>query len=236
MLKWLRAAALWLAVSMPMAFGATTLLADYVLETASAPGTAATVNLAGAPGGRVTFASIFPAGGTPVFYFITDGAQAEWAIGTFTAGSPNTLTRPGTVHNTAGTTSRLNFAGTVQVYNEVPAQWAAFFNANGDLIRDDGSAVLAGSPATFGYVILGPIVIQWGIASSVATHVVFSPAFSAAPYYVGATATGVTGFAQLFTINMNAESSTSADFIVADNAGNSASSAVPFQWIAVGPR
>ena len=94
---------------------------NFVLETASAPGTSATVNLAGAATGRRSFAQAFATGAT-VDYFMDDGTQAEWGKGLFTAGAPNTLARATVIKNTAGTTSRLNFTGTTRVYNEVPGE------------------------------------------------------------------------------------------------------------------
>jgi hypothetical protein len=57
-----------------------------------------------------------------------DGTQAEWGIGLFTSGAPNTLTRSTVIGNTAGTTVKLNFAGTVRVYNEVPASAVMYFD------------------------------------------------------------------------------------------------------------
>lgn len=94
---------------------------NFVLETTSAPGTSATVNLAGAPTGRRTFVAAFATGVT-VDYFMDDGTQAEWGKGLFTAGAPNTLARTTVIKNTAGTTARLNFTGTTRVYNEVPGE------------------------------------------------------------------------------------------------------------------
>lgn len=91
------------------------MLANMVQESASNPGTAATINLAGAVTGRRSFVSAF-GGGALVDYTIEDGTQWETGIGTVTAGSPNTLTRTTVVENSAGNTSRLNFTGTVRVY------------------------------------------------------------------------------------------------------------------------
>lgn len=93
-------------------------LADYVVETASNPGTG-TVFLAGAPTGRRSFMAALGAGGA--YYYITDGVQAEWGSGTVVAGTPNTLSRDTVLGNTAGTTAKLNFTGTVTVYNALPA-------------------------------------------------------------------------------------------------------------------
>lgn len=115
------------------------MLADFVLETANAPGTG-TINLAGAATDRRSFASAFSGGGS-VFYFIDDGAQAEWGTGTLTIGSPNTLSRDTVLGNTAGTTSRLNFAGAVRVFNEIPSGRAVVVDNSGVAVLPDGSPV-----------------------------------------------------------------------------------------------
>lgn len=115
---------------MPMPYAGP--LGNNVLETANAPGTAATINLGGAPSGWTGFVAAFGTGRT-VFYFITDGVQSEWGTGLVTAGSLNTLSR-GVAGNTQGTTQRLNFTGAVQVYNAIPAEWQPFFDvSNGTL-------------------------------------------------------------------------------------------------------
>jgi hypothetical protein len=90
------------------------MLANGVQETASAPGSATTINLAGPPTGRRGFLSAF-ATGAAVYYTMDDGTQFECGLGTVTAGSPNTLTRGTVLSNSSGTTSRLNFTGTTRV-------------------------------------------------------------------------------------------------------------------------
>jgi hypothetical protein len=90
------------------------MLANGVQETASAPGSATTINLAGPPTGRRGFLSAF-ASGAAVYYTMDDGTQFECGIGSVTAGSPNTLTRGTVLSNSSGTTSRLNFTGTTRV-------------------------------------------------------------------------------------------------------------------------
>ncbi len=109
-------------------------LADWVLETASNPGTNATVNLAGAVIGPFkSFASSF-ANGDKVFYTISDETAArETGVGTFTAGAPNSISRDTVTANTLGTTSRLNFIGAVFVWCSVPAAKAAYYDATGGL-------------------------------------------------------------------------------------------------------
>ena len=111
------------------------MLRNFVLEKANAPGTSSTVNLAGALTGRRAFVDEF-ASGAAALYFMDDGSQQEAGIGTFTAGSPNTLSRSTVLWNSSvGRTSpgRLNFAGSVLVYNAVPSERSLFLDANGRL-------------------------------------------------------------------------------------------------------
>src|SRR3954466_6784423 len=115
------------------------MLGNFILETANAPGTAATVNLAGASPGRRAFRSVF-ASGANCYYFITDGTQAEWGYGPLTQGTPDTLSRSTVIGNTAGTTARLNFAGAVQVYNDQPAEKRPYFDA-GDVLTTANRAI-----------------------------------------------------------------------------------------------
>jgi len=105
------------------------MLANFVLETASAPGTASPFNLAGAVTGRIRFRDAF-ATGAVAYYFMEDGTQGEWGQGTITHGSPDTLSRT-VIGNTAGTTAALNFASTTRVYCWVPAERAVYQNAAG---------------------------------------------------------------------------------------------------------
>lgn len=103
---------------------------DFVKETASAPGTSTTFNLGGATAPFVTFASVIANGATS-FYLMVDTSQAEWGIETLTHGSPNTLSRTTVLGNTAGTTAKLNFAGTTTVYCALPSLHTVWRNADG---------------------------------------------------------------------------------------------------------
>lgn len=98
------------------------MLKDFVEELANNPGSATTIQLAGAPAGRRPFVSAasFSSGET-VAYGIVSGAMFEYGIGTVTAGTPNTLSRTTVLGNSSGTTSRLNFTGACNVYNELPS-------------------------------------------------------------------------------------------------------------------
>lgn len=112
---------------------AASYLANFVYETTNAPGTASTINLAGTIAGRLSFAGAGFTSGAAVYYFLDDGTQAEWGSGSFTAGAPNQLTRTTVLGNTAGTTARLNFAGTTRVYCSLPAERAVFLDSSGNL-------------------------------------------------------------------------------------------------------
>lgn len=69
--------------------------------------------------------------GTQCFYFIDDGLQAEWGVGTVRYGTPpDTLSRDIVVGNTLQDINsptpppipRLNFTSAVDVYNEIPGE------------------------------------------------------------------------------------------------------------------
>jgi microcystin-dependent protein len=103
------------------------MLSDFVEEAANAPGTSLNVVLAGAAVDRVSWRQVYP-DGSPVFYFLDDGGQAEWGVGTFHAGTPNFISRDAVVNNTSGNTNRLNFQGSVRIYNEVPGERLPYIN------------------------------------------------------------------------------------------------------------
>lgn len=119
------------------------MLKDYILETSNAPGTTTTINLAGVVAGRKSFASSFSTGAV-LYYYMDDGTQAEYGQGTFTTGSPNTLTRTTVFGNTAGTTARLNFAGVTNVYNSLPASRVPYVDST-STVSVPGSFVLSGN-------------------------------------------------------------------------------------------
>jgi len=109
------------------------MLKNFVAETTNAPGTAVTVNLAGALAGRLTWKGAGYTSGQQGFYFMEDGTQYETGIGTLTHGAPDTWTRTAVINNSLGTTARLNFSGTTRIYNEVPAERWLWKNAAGGI-------------------------------------------------------------------------------------------------------
>lgn len=122
------------------------MLKSFVQQSASAPGTASSINLIAPPTDRVAFSAVF-ASGASVFYFMDDDTQAEWGWGAITAGTPDTLARTTVIGNTAGTTARLNFSGTVRVYNEVPGEWLCYLNSTG-FVSMPGPAIVPADPST----------------------------------------------------------------------------------------
>ncbi|WP_086898697.1 hypothetical protein, partial [Acetobacter senegalensis] len=100
--------------------------------TATAPGTGS-FTLNGPETARRSFSAAFPNGGT-VFYFADDGSSAEWGVGTLTIGTPSTLSRTTIIGTTSGSASALNFSGSVEVYNEIPAEYVPILEADGHLI------------------------------------------------------------------------------------------------------
>ncbi|KAA8383303.1 hypothetical protein FOH24_16535 [Acetobacter tropicalis] len=122
-------------------------LGNYVLETATAPGTGS-FTLNGPATARRSFSAAFPGGGS-VFYFADDGSSAEWGIGTLTIGTPSTLSRTTIIGTTSGGTSALNFAGGVEVYNEIPSEYLPIFGQDGSLILQKSLTVVG--PVHVGY-------------------------------------------------------------------------------------
>ena len=129
-------------------------IANYVAESASNPGTG-TVNLDGALQNRLAFVDAIGSGNN-TYYFITDGTQAEWGVGTVTSGTPNTLARTTVLGNSDGDTDEIDFTGTVTVYGAVPAERTValasgvagplFISADGVVIleSDDLAAIASG--------------------------------------------------------------------------------------------
>lgn len=146
------------------------MFAPFVKETASAPGTSTTINLAGTAVPFQSFTTAgFTNGSTIDGYILRDSGQAEWGWGTFNTGSPNTLSRTTVVGNTAGTTARLNFAGTTEVYcwpiKTLAATGAGTVDAFLADIRNLGS-VNGGAIGGFRNRILNPKFEVWQGGSS----------------------------------------------------------------------
>lgn len=126
-------------------------LSNYVLETATAPGTGS-FTLNGPETDRRSFSGAFPNGGS-VFYFADDGAGAEWGIGTLTVGTPSVLARTTILGNTANTRAALNFPGSVEVYNEIPAEFIPILNSDGSLSIKGNRVVVGIGGANANYIV-----------------------------------------------------------------------------------
>jgi hypothetical protein len=156
------------------------MLRNRIAETSTAPGTATTINLAGALTNRKTFASQFTTGAL-VYYVMDDGSQVETGYGTFTSGAPNTLSRTVVLWNSVvgrSSPTRLNFTGTTTVFCAVPAEKTILADQN-DLttlpggLTVPGVSTLAGggsfaaSYAANGYQKLpGGLIFQWARATT----------------------------------------------------------------------
>jgi hypothetical protein len=94
-----------------------------VLETANNPGSAATIPLAGAPTGYRSWLAAVGSGVREEYYAVGSDGLFEWGIGYPTAGAPNTWTRETVLGNSLGTTARVNFTGSVDVFSDIiPSQ------------------------------------------------------------------------------------------------------------------
>ena len=111
-------------------------LTNFVFETSNNPGTGAFI-LNGNPGDRRSFAMGFPNGGQ-VFYFADDGNMTEWGVGTLTLGNPNVLARTTIIGSNSGSLAPVNFTGSVEVYNSLPADRAVWKNEDGAVDTDGG--------------------------------------------------------------------------------------------------
>lgn len=121
-------------------------ISDFVCETALSPGTSSTVSLLGKAAGLpvMTFATAGIANGARIYFTITDGSSlSESCLGTFHTGTPNTVSRDTVVSNTAGSTARLNFTGTVFVFCFPPATKMAVLNET-DALTLPGALSAAG--------------------------------------------------------------------------------------------
>lgn len=106
----------------------TLAIATLVHETAFNPGQG-TFELQGAASGRQAFSEI--GNGNTTLYFAVGSEGSEWGIGTYSTGSPNTLARTTVIRTSNGDTTKLDFAGTVQVYVDIPDTYRAVITPAG---------------------------------------------------------------------------------------------------------
>lgn len=111
------------------------MLRNFILERTINPGAAVSAVLSGAVDGRLGFdAPGAFASGDEVYYVMDDGTLKEWGAGSFTVSAGvRAIQRTTVLGNSLGTTARLNFTGTTDIYCELPAERVAWFDRLGNL-------------------------------------------------------------------------------------------------------
>ena len=105
---------------------------DRVKETSTTQGTG-TLNLAGAVTGFITFVSGIATGNTTYYTIFEQGtANFEIGIGTVTDATPDTLARTTVLNNSLGTTAKINFSGTLDVFCTLPASKSVYLDSTGN--------------------------------------------------------------------------------------------------------
>ena len=123
---------------------------DRVKETSTTTGTG-TLDLAGAVTGFVTFVAGIGDTNT-TYYAIFEQGTANWEVGlgTVTDAATDTLARTTVLNNSSGNTSKITFAGTLDVFCTLPASKAMYLDACGAgvgglaAVVDDTSPELGG--------------------------------------------------------------------------------------------
>ena len=140
---------------------------DRVKETCSSPGIG-TVTLLGPSNGYVGFSVIGNANST--YYCIADQSGNDWevGIGTYTL-SGTTLSRDTVLSNSAGTTSKINFAtGTQDVFVTYPSE-RSFFGIGDQSIGLNNVTISSTTaiPSDNNGLSVGPITIATGATMTV---------------------------------------------------------------------
>lgn len=148
------------------------IVADRVQETSTSPGGTGTINLAGAIAGFKSFATGVGTGNT-TYYCIVDNSTGVWEVGTgtYTTGSPNTLSRTTVYSNSSGTTANISFTNgnTLTVFCTYPAT-RGILQDNAGLVGVGVTPVTSKGTlqvGTIGYTDTGVVA---GLASSVAGY------------------------------------------------------------------
>ena len=104
---------------------------DRVKETSTTTGTG-TLNLAGAVSGFVTVVAGIGNTNTTYYAIHEQGtANFEIGIGTVTDATPDTLARTTVLNNSLGTTAKINFSGTLDVFCTMPASKSVYLDSTG---------------------------------------------------------------------------------------------------------
>jgi len=105
---------------------------DRVKETSTTTGTG-TLDLAGVVTGFVTFVAGIGNSNTTYYAIYEQGtANFEIGIGTVTDATPDTLARTTVLNNSLGTTAKINFSGTLDVFCTMPASKSVYLDSTGD--------------------------------------------------------------------------------------------------------
>ena len=104
---------------------------DRVKETSTTTGTG-TLDLAGVVSGFVTFVAGIGNSNT-TYYAIHEQGTSKWevGIGTVTDATPDTLARTTVLNNYLGTTAKISFAGTLDVFCTMPASKTVYLDSTG---------------------------------------------------------------------------------------------------------
>ena len=104
---------------------------DRVKETSTTTGTG-TLDLAGAVSGFVTFVAGIGNSNTTYYAIHEQGtSNFEIGIGTITDATPDTLARTTVLNNSLGTTAKINFSGTLDVFSTMPASKSVYLDSTG---------------------------------------------------------------------------------------------------------
>ena len=104
---------------------------DRVKETSTTTGTG-TLDLAGAVSGFVTFVAGIGNSNTTYYAIHEQGtSNFEIGIGTVTDATPDTLARTTVLNNSLGTTAKINFSGTLDVFCTMPASKSVYLDSTG---------------------------------------------------------------------------------------------------------
>ena len=104
---------------------------DRVKETSTTTGTG-TLNLAGAVSGFVTFVAGIGNTNTTYYAIHEQGtSNFEIGIGTVTDAATDTLARTTVLNNSLGTTAKINFSGTLDVFCTMPASKSVYLDSTG---------------------------------------------------------------------------------------------------------
>ena len=105
---------------------------DRVKETSTTSGTV-TFDLDGASTGFVTFVAGIGNSNT-TYYAIHEQGTNNWevGIGTVTDATPDTLARTTVLNNSLGSTAKINFSGTLDVFCTMPASKTVYLDSSGN--------------------------------------------------------------------------------------------------------